>query len=272
MTGIPGASLALTALEAGALGLLQQLHGKTPRGLQWSVIDPETGLLETNPDGSPITKQLTAQVTIEEDHEDEVFITEHPVEQGATISDHAFKLPARLRLSLGWSNSPSPKNTGLFFIPGNILSGLTATKALFSSSPSSVRSTYEAILALQESRIPITVFTGKRTYDNMLIRRVRTVTKKETENALFVEMDVQQIIIVQTQVVLAPPMEVQKTPQKTAATTNKGTPQPKPVPVQSATQMNSICPATGGDWENANPVPLSSSPQGFGNTIIGGTL
>lgn len=34
---------------------------------------------------------ITTHVTIEENHVDDLVITKHPVEQGATITDHAFK-------------------------------------------------------------------------------------------------------------------------------------------------------------------------------------
>ena len=53
---------------------------------------------------------FVAQVTIEESHRDETHITEHPVEQGANIADHAFDMPASLTVRYAWSNSPSARN------------------------------------------------------------------------------------------------------------------------------------------------------------------
>src|ERR1700679_795677 len=46
-----------------------------------------------------------ADVTIREEHEDELGITENPVGQGDAITDHAFKQPARLTVDVGYSNS-----------------------------------------------------------------------------------------------------------------------------------------------------------------------
>lgn len=245
---IPGASLALTALEAGAIGLLQQLHSRAPRGFQWSPVDPKTGLpITQDVNGQPIVNTLVAQVTIEEDHDDALFITEHPVEQGAAISDHTFKLPARLRLVLGWSDSPSPKNTGLLFIPANIIGGISSTANAFSSSPSYVKGVYERLLALQESSVPVSIFTGKRAYSNMLLRSVRTTTNKDTENSLVVRMEAHQVIIVNTQVVSIASAAVQANPQKTSPTVDNGTVQPKPVSSLSGTQMDLVDP----DWSKA---------------------
>ena len=70
------------------------------------------------PSGVPALAPFTAQVTIEEVHMDELVITEHPVEQGASITDHAFKKPAELLLRLGWSNS------GLLGVLGSVASYL----------------------------------------------------------------------------------------------------------------------------------------------------
>lgn len=240
---IPGVSLALSALEAGGIALLQQLHGRTPRGMQWNPVDPVTGLpITQDTTGQPIVNNLVAQVTVEEDHEDEMYITEHPVEQGPPISDHAYKLPVKLRLTLGWSNSPSPSNTGLLFVPGNILAGIAATANAFSSSPSFVLTTYAKLIALQNSAVPITIFTGKRKYSNMLLRRVRTRTTKETENSLIVQCEAQQIIVAVTQLVAAPSQSVQRNPQKTAPTTNNGSVQALPKSDLSSTQMNNLDP------------------------------
>lgn len=49
---------------------------------------------------------IIATVTVLERHVDEMEITDHPVQQGATISDHAYKRPAEVMLEVSWSNSP----------------------------------------------------------------------------------------------------------------------------------------------------------------------
>lgn len=44
-------------------------------------------------------------VTVEEVYNDELQITEHPVELGAQITDHAFKRQPDVVLKCGWSNA-----------------------------------------------------------------------------------------------------------------------------------------------------------------------
>lgn len=158
---------------------------------------------------------FTAQVTIEEVHTDELEITEHPVEKGASITDHAFKRPARLVLSLGWSNSKT-----YLGLAKDVLGLLTGNQL------EDVRAVYAKLLTLQEKREPFTVTTGKRTYENMLFASLATTTDQKSEESLFVTATLQQIITVQTQTTTVPPSENQASPQKTADTTKAGTKQP----------------------------------------------
>ena len=168
---------------------------------------------------------FTAQVTIEEVHHDELEITDHPVEQGAAISDHAFKRPAELILTLGWSNSPSI--VGL--LPG-VISGLQGTSApglqstLSGANTNQIRETYANLLQLQVGRIPFDVYTGKRAYTNMLLKGLSTTTNKDTENSLIVTAILRQVIIVQTRfVTVAAPVANQANPGATNPVVDAGT-------------------------------------------------
>lgn len=171
---------------------------------------------------------ISVQVAIEELHRDELFITEHPVEQGAAITDHAYKRPAELVLRMAWSNS------GL----GALINDFTAVTSLLSGQGeggfSYIQEIYNSILELQESRIPFDIITGKRKYTNMLIRDITTSTTEATENSLVVSIHCRQILIVQTQVVNFPDAAVMTNPQNNAATNNVGFKQP------SATSLKNI--------------------------------
>jgi hypothetical protein len=118
--------------------------------------------------------QIYADVTIEENHRDEVIITQHPVEGGGVITDHAYKRPAELEIRCGFSNS-------------------TAGYVGY------VQEQYRALLALQLARQPFTVYTGKRRYRNMLIRGLSVVTDPHSENILMASVALQEIVIVSTQ-------------------------------------------------------------------------
>lgn len=117
---------------------------------------------------------IFADVTVEENHRDEVIITQHPVEGGGVITDHAYKRPAEVEIRCGFSNS-SAGYVGY------------------------VQEQYRALLALQLARQPFSVYTGKRRYKNMLIRGLSVVTDPHSENVLMVSVALQEIIIVSTQ-------------------------------------------------------------------------
>lgn len=177
---------------------------------------------------SPLTP-FTAKVTIEEVSTDKMAVTSHPVEQGAAITDHSYKEPAELVLRLGWSNS------GL----SSVLSDVMAISTLFSGQGEGgfnyVQEVYQKLLALQLSRIPFQIVTGKRTYNNMLITSLTSPTNSETEHALVVTLVCKEIIVVQTQAATFPDSSVQANPASTGAVQNMGTKQPS----ITAYQLNS---------------------------------
>lgn len=153
---------------------------------------------------------IIPQVVIQEHHRDELQITEHPVEQGAAITDHAFSIPSSCTMRCGWSDS------------GSLLSIGTGI-----SDPDSA---YSMLLSLQASRQPFDVLTGKRTYSNMLIKSLDVITDASTENALIIEIELKQILIAQTMTTTLPPSANMASPEQTAPTANAGTKQPQAVP------------------------------------------
>lgn len=157
-------------------------------------------------------------VAIEEHHSDELTITQHPVEQGAPITDHAFKNPAQLSISAGWSNSQlqAVAQAGRALLGGDVQHLL---------SPSYVAEIYSKLLALQAEREPFDIFTGKRRYKNMLMRSLSTTTDEKTENVLVVTASFQEVIIVETQATTLPPAANQVDPARTAGVENAGSKQ-----------------------------------------------
>lgn len=146
---------------------------------------------------------ITPDITIEEQHQDQLVITDHPVELGATISDHAYDLPSEVLITYGWTPS-GPTNTG------------------FSSS--FLNDLYAKILAVKSAKSLFQVFTGRRIYTNMLLGGVTLTTDKTTEQALVVRMLCRQIIIVQTTTItVSLDPTTQATPQRTLPPANQGT-------------------------------------------------
>lgn len=166
---------------------------------------------------------IAAQVTLEEVHDDELEITEHPVEQGAAITDHAYKRPARLRLHLRWSNSPSV--SGFFEgLAQGAEATITTPQALLSgNTQNQVRDLYDKLLKLQVDRVPFDVVTGKRKYSEMMIKGITVTTNKELEHTLDAVVNVQQVLIVSTQTfATSVPAESQANAEATLRTQNLG--------------------------------------------------
>lgn len=157
-------------------------------------------------------------VSVSEQHTDTLEITDHPVQQGAAITDHAFKKPAELTMVVGWSNS------------SNLLASLVQG-TLFSSPITDVSDIYKEFLDLQESRKLIDVVTGKRTYSNMLIKQLSTTTNKDSEYSLILTVLMRQVIIANVATTTSSVGDAvnQKAPEDTAAVAKQGTAQPKQV-------------------------------------------
>lgn len=163
---------------------------------------------------------FAAQVVIEELHTDEITMTEHPVEFGAAITDHAFRRPSEVMIRMGWSNSA-------------IAAGLSSFQGLAQLASSDLTddlnfiiTTYNKLLDLQRSLTTFSIITGKRKYANMLCRSLSVPTRMDTEHSLIVTAHCREIIIVQTQVATLPSADVQANPAQTASPANQGTKQP----------------------------------------------
>ncbi|WP_248322038.1 phage baseplate protein [Caballeronia sp. Sq4a] len=84
------------------MSILGFIESGAQLGLQLLTMKPKRGLIAQDGGSS-----IVAHATIEEVHQDELEVTEHPVEQGTVIADHAFVRPADLIITAGWSNSPN---------------------------------------------------------------------------------------------------------------------------------------------------------------------
>ncbi|WP_350305589.1 phage baseplate protein [Photorhabdus viridis] len=159
---------------------------------------------------------LVPSVVIAEKHTDALEITEHPVEIGAAVSDHAYKKPSEITMELG-------------FAGGGSLLDFVDTSKIGLSMGLSPKETYQKILDLQELREPFKVITGKRTYENMLIKAIEVTTDRHSENVLLCTLTLREVIISSTQVVQVAEKESMKTGVSTSAVENSGTKAQKPV-------------------------------------------
>ncbi|OKP02615.1 phage baseplate protein [Xenorhabdus eapokensis] len=156
---------------------------------------------------------LVPSVVISEKHQDTAEITEHPVQRGAAISDHAYDRPSEVTMEIGFAGGGSLIDG--FDTPTKIFD--FDTEEILGKSPKEV---YEQLLKLKASKEPFDVITGKRRYRNMLIRAIEVKTDKTSENVLMVTLTLREVIIVELatvegvkvqRVAMTAPLELQPT-------------------------------------------------------------
>lgn len=102
-----------------------------------------------------ITTYYAFDAVIRAEHQQRLQKTEHPVQTGANISDHAYLMPARLVADVAMSDAIDA------YIEGS-----------WSGSQSKSVSAFQTMLALQFSRVPLVVSTRLRIYSNMVIEDI----------------------------------------------------------------------------------------------------
>ena len=159
-------------------------------------------------------------VVIQEVHDDAVTITQHPVEYGAAISDHAYREPSQIVMTVGWT-------------PGSLLVNGVLSGSIFKGLQS-LDDVYQSLLGIQRLREPFDLITGKRAYTDMMITALSVTTDKDTENALIVTVTMQEVLRARTMVIPAEP-EKQAEPSKTSTPANAGVKQPQTPPATQNT-------------------------------------
>ncbi|BBT72368.1 phage baseplate protein [Klebsiella sp. WP8-S18-ESBL-06] len=158
---------------------------------------------------------IIPDVVVSEKHSDTLEITEHPVEIGAAVADHAYKRPSEVVMEVG-------------FAGGGSLLDFVDTSSIGLSLGLSPQETYQELLDLQIRRIPFDVVTGKRLYSNMLIRALEVTTDKTTENVLSAVLTLREVLITQTQQITVANKSDMKDGASTSAVANAGTKTTKP--------------------------------------------
>ncbi|EPD8657571.1 phage baseplate protein [Yersinia enterocolitica] len=174
---------------------------------------------------------LVPSVIISEKHQDALEITEHPVEVGAAVNDHAYKRAAEVTMEVG-------------FAGGGSLLDFVDTSTIGLSLGKSPEEVYQELRELQESRQPFDVITGKRKYSNMLIRGIEVTTDKTSENVLMCVLTLREVIMSQTESIKVAGKENMQEGVSTSAMQNTGTKAPAPA-------NNSLL-KSGLDWVTEN--------------------
>lgn len=182
-----------------------------------SIMNPQSVAFTTKTSRRAIGP-FTGYVCLTEDSTDTLEITQHPVQRGAAITDHAYLTPATVSIRF-------------IYTPGI-------------STP--LNQQYQELLDLQSSRELFSIVTGKRIYQDMLFRSLRVDTGVRTENVLAIVGDFQQVILVDIQETNVPPKSQQQIPEKTDMTSNLGDKKATPVD-ESTVETSALASFFGGN-------------------------
>jgi hypothetical protein len=136
-------------------------------------------------------------VTINESHEMTNMITDFPVEEGYSISDHVLRIPERSTLQGFITNSPIPRSRGTLlnlFDKSNRVNAALESILQIAGFDSAGKITSEVS---KFKRVPqvITVVTGLRSYANMVITNVVIPRDKDTGDALIFTIEMRRLIV-----------------------------------------------------------------------------
>lgn len=155
-------------------------------------------------------------------HTSTLTITEHPVQAGASLTDFAFRQPRTLSLNIGMSDVATS------FIPGQ-----------FSGGSSRSVQAYNVLDQLQQSRIPVQVYTRLGLYQNMLVETLTVQDDHTTAHGLRCTVDLKEVLVATVSVV--------KVSANKAVTdkAQKGKQQPKGIPPSLLSILGNLINGTG---------------------------
>ncbi len=187
-----------------------------------SILANHTPKLQFIPKDSSIEISLDASIT--ESHSFNSRVSAFPVEDGLSIVDNIINDPAGLEINGFITNTP------ITFFLSNIASLINDT-----SGGDRVKTAFEGLLALRESKEPFTIVTGLKTYEDMVFtnlsfprdRSVGTTNLRFTARVVNVKFVSSRTVA--AKIISEPPaLSDQATPtvdvgkQVTTATTGKG--------------------------------------------------
>jgi hypothetical protein len=149
--------------------------------------------------------------SVSETHSKEAQITDHPVEEGSTISDHIRRQPESLELNGIVTNHP------IIF-----LASIQAPSPLendLSPTPDRAEVAYATLREIMDKGELVTVVTSFWEYENMAITSMSVTRDAQNGNVLNCNLGLREIIIAKTETVAAP--EPSKAAQKKAKDAGK---------------------------------------------------
>lgn len=211
-----------------------------------------------------IIDTLVLDCSVKEEHTAEVEVTDHAVEQGSAITDHARPKPEELTIEGIVSNTPLSSFQVTRAVNQQGVTLQTTSQANNARGmPGAAELAYTQLRSLRDSGKLVTIVTQLRTYDNMAMTSLKVPREDKIGDVLKFECKFKQVRIV-TNAVTVVATKVNKTKPPQVITNGSGIAPPKPIPgtpikVQNWVNNRTV---TGGKTPPV-PPPTPSNPSGI---------
>lgn len=173
------------------------------------------GVLQGNLFGQ--TTGIVIDATMTESHVLTSEVTQYPIEDGSVITDHVQLKPLIYQMTGCISDTPIG-----FLVLGNIGNILNTVQKLLGSGRA--QESYYAIVDLWKSRLPFTVTTNLKRYENMIFTSFVVDDDVDTANEINFKATLQQVTITQSQTIQGQNLDQRPRVKETAqSTVNNGT-------------------------------------------------
>lgn len=157
-----------------------------------SILDTAASLLFGSNTGGYISPEgavkILPNLVIREEHSDAVQTTAQPIEYGAAITDHSFRLPSRLRMTYGWSNA------SVQALGSDFTDSVQFSANLVNFGEGYVKQVYNTLFTTLSNRLLCTVVTSKRVYKNMLIVGLQTETDDRQAYSMIMNIECEELL------------------------------------------------------------------------------
>jgi hypothetical protein len=142
----------------------------------------------------PTLEAIVMDATLSEGHNFTADVTDFPVEKGSAVTDNVRPKPTNLRVDAFISDFP---------LPSNIVQQLAA--GAFTQKPTAdlrrSQNALDKLIQLKDQGVTITVTTGIRTYQNMVIQSIDVNRDKMIAQGIRMMILMREIAVVSTQTV-----------------------------------------------------------------------
>jgi hypothetical protein len=120
-------------------------------------------------------------------------ITDHPIESGASVTDHVYRKPLRIRLEGSIIDAPvnviGAVTNAVGFLQGNIFDNVTNA---FSGKGRRELTAFEALQDINANKAPVAVVCYWNSYENMIIETLTIPRTGKTGGCLYFEATLKQ--------------------------------------------------------------------------------